>query len=812
MTKILSSFLTIFFLLWSIQSSAETKTGNPPAGVVSGVVLDNQTGLPVEYANVVLYHLPDSGIAAGTVTSPEGRYILKNVQDGAYYLSVYFIGYAKKIIPDITLNRSKREINLEPVRIDPVSQQLNEVTVSADQNSVEYKIDKKVVNVGQNLNNAGGTAVDALRNVPGVNVDNDGNVTVRGSGSFTVLVDGKPTVLEGSEALKQIPASSVGKIEVITNPSAKYDAEGTSGIINVLMKKNTNVGLNGVINASMGSRDKYTADFLLNFKRQKINYFCGFNYRNTTNLSYTDTYKESTVRTDTTDFLDSRMSRTMTYRSYMGKAGFDYTLNGANSISLSTQVGQVDFDGFMNTKYNLWTNPVTQTAFSINKEHMEVFGNYLLTNLSFQHKFNKPGHELNATALYSYWEGERNEFNTEYPTTANWENESGIPDQTRRLRDEDKTEIRLKLDYILPLDSVSKLEAGFQSNLKPLNNSQKYEALDNQSGNWNEDASFQDKLSFKQNIHALYGTFTSQYKGFEYQAGLRTEYTDRNLEQKVMDKKYPYTQLDFFPSASVSRQLKNNLQIQLSYSRRINRPNEQLLNPLPMYSDKYTSMLGNPDLKPEFIDSYELNLMKRLKKGFYSIETYFRQNNNTFNQMIHVNQEGNYYIDYGNIDKTYSLGMDVSGNFDLAKWFTIAPAVSVFAYQYKSDNITYDVPDWPVTANARINATFRINPTTRIQLNGFINAPVYDVQGWQDYFYFGGISARKDFFKRLTVVVNYNNPFGIYQYHSENRDINLYNTFHIWNEPNVVLVSLSYKINNYKPVRRAEEAPDLNIN
>ncbi len=812
MTKISATFLTLLLILWSIQSRPETKTGNPAPGIVSGVVLDHQTGLPVEYANVVLYHLPDSAIATGAVTSPEGRFMLKNVQDGAYYLSVYFIGYAKKIIPDISVSRSKREISLEPVRIVPVSQQLNEVTVSADQNTVEYKIDKKVVNVAQNLSNAGGTAVDALKNVPGVNVDNDGNVTVRGSGSFTVLVDGKPTVLEGSEALRQIPASSVEKIEVITNPSARYDAEGTSGIINVLMKKNTNVGLNGVINATLGTRDKYTSDFLLNFKRQKINYFCGFNYRNTTNLSYTDTYKESTVRTDTTDYLDSRMSRTMTYRSYMAKAGFDYSLNPTNSISLSTQIGQVDFDGYMNTKYHSWSSPEALSLFSINKEHMEVFGNYLLTNLSFQHKFSKPGHELNATALYSYWEGERNEFNKEYPTLINWENESDLPDQTRRLRNEDKTEIRLKLDYVLPLDSVSKLEAGIQSNLKPLNNHQVYENLNTSNGLWVEDSSLRDRLSFDQNIHAVYGTFTSQFKGFDYQLGLRTEFTDRMLNQKILNRKYPYEQVDFFPSASISRQLKNNLQLQLSYSRRINRPNEQLLNPLPMYSDRYTSTFGNPELLPEFIDSYEFNIMKRIKRGFYSIETYFRQNNNTFNQMIHVDQEGNYYIDYGNIDKTYSLGMDVSGNFDLAKWFTLAPAVSVFAYQYKSDNITYDVPDWPVTANARLNATFRINPSTRIQLNTFVNAPVYDVQGWQDYFYFGGISARKEFFKKLTVVVNYNNPFGIYQYHSENRDINLYNTFHIWNEPNVVLVSLSYKINNYKPVRRADEAPDLNIN
>jgi len=223
-------------------------------------------------------------------------------------------------------------------------------------------------------------------------------------------------------------------------------------------------------------------------------------------------------------------------------------------------------------------------------------------------------------------------------------------------------------------------------------------------------------------------------------------------------------------------------------------------------------MRGNPELKPEFIDSYELNYMKRFKTSYYSVETYFRQNNNTFNQMIHVDENGNYYIDFGNIDKTYFVGTDVSGNFNIGKWFSVSPAISVFAYKYVSTNISYAVPEWPVSANARANFNFKVNKTTRIQLNGFVSAPYYDVQGWQDYFYFGGISARKDFLKNFTAVLNVSNPFDMYQYHAKNKDTNLYNTFHIWGESPSIVFSLSYKINNYKPIQRQEEPVDLNIN
>ena len=807
-----SLLLTIFLAFGQLHAETINKGSSAVTGSISGVVIDKQNQQAVEYANVALYNAADSTIVAGMLTNSDGRFLLKNIKDGNYNLGIIFIGYKKEVVKGIVVSKSNREIVLEPITIVPFSKQLNEVTVTAEKNAVEYKIDKKVVNVSQNLNNAGGTAVDALRNVPGVNVDNEGNVSVRGSSSFTVLVDGKPTVLEGSEALRQIPASSVDKIEVITNPSAKYDAEGTSGILNIVMKKGSNVGLNGVVNASVGNNDKYTSDFLLNFKRKKINYFCGINYRNTTNLSYTDTYKESTVRTDTIDYLDSRMSRTMTYRSYMAKAGFDYTFNPTNSLSLSGQLGRVDFDGYMNTKYHIWSNPTDTSAFSLNKEHMSVAGNYVLGNLTWQHKFNKPGHELNTMAMYSYWQGNRDEYNKEYPTSINWENEFEIPSQTRRLRSEDKTEIRLKADYSLPIDSIRKFEAGIQANIRPIHNNQHLDQLNNATSIWSEDPSFRDKLRFDHTIYSAYSTYTATIGKFEYQVGLRAEYTDRLLDQQIMNKKYPYQKLDFFPSASISRQFKNDVQLQLSYSRRINRPNEQLLNPLPMYSDRFTAMFGTPDLLPEYIDSYELNFMKRYKTAYYSVETYFRQNNNTFNQMIHVDAQGNYYIDYGNIDKTYYVGMDVSGNVDFTKWFSIAPSLSFFAYQYQSKNITYNVPEWPLSMNSRLNMTFRINPTTRIQLNANVNAPYYDVQGWQDYFWFGGISARKDLFKRLTIVMNYFNPFGVYQYHSENKAKNLYNTFHIWNEPNGLIFSLSYKINNYKPVRRNEEAPDLNIN
>jgi outer membrane receptor protein involved in Fe transport len=809
-TKIFSAICLAMICFCSYAIEPTDKDVN--SYTVSGTVIDNVTQKPVEYANVVLFNKKDSSMVTGTVTPSDGKFMLKDLKEGEYYLLVNFIGYKKKYIYDLSLTKANNNLKLGIILLEQTSTQLNEVNVTAEKSDVEYKIDKKVVNVSQNLNSVGGTAIDALQNVPGVTVDNSDNVSLRGSQNFTVLVDGKPTVLSGSEALKQIPASSIEKIEVITNPSAKYDAEGTSGIINILMKKGSNVGFNGVINASAGYKDKYTGDFLFNLKREKINYFAGLNYRNVYNVSYTDTYKETTTRPDTTDYLFSELVREGVYKNNIGKAGFDYNINDKNALNFSVQGGNVHFVGDNVIKYHEWTSLPSSDIYTLNKDRMDVKGYFYTGNLGYQKKFSKPGHELNSLLFYSNWTGTRDDINNEYQTNSNWDISDYNVIKFRRYNEEERSEMRLKIDYTLPLDSLYKLETGFQSSFRPVSSSNIFENYDLSFNTWIADESQRDNYDYSNDVYALYSTFSGQFKKFEYQLGLRGEYNARLLTQNVMNKEYSLKKLDFFPSFSVSRQFKKENQLQFSYSRRINRPHEQLLNPFPFYSDKYFSMRGNPNLLPEYINSFELNYMKRYKKLNYSVETYFRQNNNAFNQMIHVDENGLFYTDFENIDQTNFYGVDLSGNIDVAKWFSIAPSISAFGYQYKSDNITYDVPKLPVSFQGRSSFTFKINKTTRIQLNGYANAPFYDVQGWQDWFYTAGMSVRKDFLKSFTAVLNMRNPFNIYQYNSKNQVNELYNTFHIWSESPVVMLSITYKINNYKPSQSREETIDLNVN
>ncbi len=279
-------FFTSLFMVsicYPQPPSGSGKDGNTPSiGVLSGKVLDNKTHNPLPYSNVVINTERDSTMISGTIASGDGSFILQKIPYGRYYVEVKFIGFDKKIIRDIRITPQHTAVDLGEIMLREAVEQLQEVEVTAERSPVEYHIDKKVVRVSGNLNAIGGSAAEALVNIPSITVDVEGNVSLRGSSSYTVLIDGKPSPLDGSDALRQIPASAVENIEIITNPSAKYDPDGLAGIINVITKKRALDGFSGLVNASVGTGDKYRGDFLINYKNDKFSAFLGADYTNET--------------------------------------------------------------------------------------------------------------------------------------------------------------------------------------------------------------------------------------------------------------------------------------------------------------------------------------------------------------------------------------------------------------------------------------------------------------------------------------------------------------------------------------------------
>ncbi len=278
---------------------------------ITGTVQDNNDKESLPYATIVIFNKSDSAMVQGTVADYEGNFSLNKIPGGEYYIEINFLGYNKKIIRDISIKKGSKNINLGTVLIKRAAENIEEVEIFGEKDAIEYKLDKKVINVGKKAVASGGTVVDALENTPSIQVDAEGNVTLRGSSDFTVLIDGKPTALSGSDALKGIPASAVENIEIITNPSVKYDPDGTSGIINIIMKKGYQTGMNGIINASVGTRLKYSGDFTLNYRTDKVNYFFSGNYSDRPTYPTVNIYNE-TFLGDTTRIVNQDASLIVT--------------------------------------------------------------------------------------------------------------------------------------------------------------------------------------------------------------------------------------------------------------------------------------------------------------------------------------------------------------------------------------------------------------------------------------------------------------------------------------------------------------------
>ncbi|MCK5538226.1 MAG: carboxypeptidase regulatory-like domain-containing protein, partial [Bacteroidales bacterium] len=328
-------------ILFAQQGSG--RGGNmPQIGVLSGKVIDKSSNTPVEYASIILYSMRDSSLVSGTITNATGGFLLKDLPMGRFYLDIKFLGYDHLIKHNIKINPKQTTLNLGKILLNVSAEEIGEVSIVADRTQIQYKLDKKVINVGQDVSAAGGSAVDVLEKSPSIQTDIDGNVTLRGSSSFTVFIDGKPTVLDANDALQQIPASEIQNIELITNPSAKYDPDGVAGIINIVMKKNRTSGISGIVNASIGTNHKYKGDFLVNFRADKFNWFIGGNYRDYTFLGGNESVRETYLPTQT-NYLNYSGTRDMIRGGDGIKTGIDINLSTNQSLSLSANIGTFEF-------------------------------------------------------------------------------------------------------------------------------------------------------------------------------------------------------------------------------------------------------------------------------------------------------------------------------------------------------------------------------------------------------------------------------------------------------------------------------------
>ncbi len=793
-----------FFLLSSLIIFAQHPGGGmnrenmPEDATVKGTVKSELTKAPVKFANAALFSLRDSSVIAGAVADENGNFVIENIPYGRYYLVIDFIGFYKKIIPDIKLFPKQKEFNTGTVYLKDASENIDEVIISGERNQVEYKIDRKVVNISKDINSSGGTLTDALENAPSIQVDIDGNVTMRGSSNFQVLIDGKPTVLEANDILQQIPASAVENVEIITNPSVKFDPDGTTGIINIIMKKNHRKGVSGIINASIGTGDKYSTDFLFNVRKKKIGFYFGANYGDRSSSSEGNSLR-TTFLNDTSNYLSSESERIHAREYYSVKGGVDFYLNKNNTLSFSGKYGYFGFK--MNSFSNIYEYSLPETVdfYTVNDGRFEIGGDFYTVTTDFSHNFAKKGHSLIFSVDYSVRKGGIENTVEVIETDKNF-NENFSETKYRTYQDRGRDRLRAKVDYTLPINEESKFEAGYQVRL--LNADGDYIYEDFTGENWIENTDLSNDLIFTRNIHSLYTSYSGKAAGISFMAGIRGEYTDRMINQLTTGEEYPINRFDFFPSLHLSRQINKTDQIQLSYSKRINRPRHWYLNPFLSYVDDYSVRKGNPVLLPEFIDSYELSYNKKVKKTTVNIDAYYRQTNNSINRIQELYNESTILYTFDNLNKEYAYGSELSGNIMLTKKWMLYANVNLYKFNLEGETsgVTTDLKSF--NYDMKLNTTYMFTKNSRLQINGFYNAPTVTVQGNRESFYIISAAYRQELFERkLSVVLRVNDIFRTGKYITDVEGTGFISHSEMLRESPVFMLSLSYKINNYKQKR-----------
>ncbi|SNY94950.1 outer membrane beta-barrel family protein [Flagellimonas pacifica] len=707
-------------------------------GTITGTVFDKISQEPIPYANVILK--TNNVIVTGGITNENGNFNVNNIAFGNYSFEIQFIGYKSKVTP-VTINKTSKKLNLGSIYIEEDAVALESVEVIAERSSIEQKIDRKVINVGKDLTTAGASASDIMGNIPSVSVNQDGEISFRGNENVRILVDGKPTNISPSELLQQIPSTSIKTIELITNPSAKYNPEGMSGIINITLKKNASLGFNASLNTGVtfGKRTRYNNSLNLNYRVGKTNFYGS--YGNRLGKSVTDGLITRT-RERTSQQIESIGDRT----SHVFKFGMDYFMNDKNTLSFYTN--QNVFDAVLDATRNIVFFDNANANFNqFDLSHRDnINASY---NADFKHNFTKAGHNIELEVDYNTLKSDTNndfDFNGNTPL-ANYD----------ELVDDTRTNTTINLDYINPISESATLEIGLETRLR---------RTDNTYISTREDFNNSD-FRYDRNIHSFYTTFSQTISKWQYNIGIRLE--DYNVDTQFNEVSEP--QFDFsdklfniYPSGFLKYTPgeESNNSYQLSFSRRIDRPSLNQINPIRQLSTPQIIITGNPSLVPQFTNSFELNYTRKLRNGSFTVGGFYRRINDEINRRGFFDEDNPtlLIIDYDNFESNNAYGFEFSSNYRPTNWWSLNGSFDVYTRTQKGVIENENVQVNNTLLNAKLNNSFKATKTLTFQIFTFYSGPQKILQYELKENFFMNLGARYNFAGgKGTLSINFNDVF-----------------------------------------------------
>ena len=753
-----AGLLIISATFLSAQRGQRPRPGNrqsrmEPIGEITGTVVDQASQTPLEYANISLFRARDSVLVTGSTTDAAGQFILQELLPGRYILEAKFIGYFSHSIDTLMILPRRPTANVGTIGLRPAVIQSEGIEVVEERPLVTYKLDKKIVDVSGQLTAVAGSAVDALENVPSITVDIDGNVELRGSTSFTVLIDGRPTVLDANDVLQQTPASIISTIEIMTNPSAKYDPDGVAGIINIITKKSILQGVSGLINSHGGLYENYGGDFLVSYRTNKWNAALGANL-NQRNFPGTLRSENITTFNGTTTSLISAGTNLFQMQRYNLQGELSADLTKKDIVTLSFRLGEMNFARGSDVSFEESIEPGSLLDQYLSANQTDRGGVFLAINGEVSHKFAQPLHELKARLYFSSRGGDETNISELFTL------DNIITEGQKVIEEGPALQFRTQLEYTLPLTESSRFEAGYQGRVGTSEDETGVLYYDPQLGVYLDQPEFGNTINYRRDIHALFAQYANESRSLSYQVGLRGEYTYRKIDTPALQEAFTIDRWDVFPSLHTSYSISERVQLLASYSLRIRRPRGWFLEPFLTWENAYNVRIGNPALEPSYINSYELGLQLPLGRNVLSLETYLRQVENVVERIRSVYDTNVMLTKPENIGTSRSVGLEAMLNLRQIRWWTINIIGTVYSFQLDGALDGRDFSRSSENWNLRLNNTFRFGENTRIQLVARMTSPSVSAQGRREGMQTVSLAIRQSLLdKRLNATLQLGDIF-----------------------------------------------------
>lgn len=760
------------------------------------ISIEDKKGLP--RASASLFKLNDSSLVTGAMTDVEGNLTLTKLNSGRYFLRINYVGFEPLFIENIVITPMKPEYNFGVIELSPISELTDEVLVTAEKDIIQFKSGKRIINVDQDIASRGGSAIDILKNAPSVNVDIDGNISLRGSGNVNILINGKPSTFlgGGSSALEQLPASLIDHIEIITNPSAKYEAEGATGILNIVLKEERDPGLNGLINLNAGSYDRYSGNINLNYKVSDFNLNASYGY-NTFRGGMDGSTNRITSNNDTSIILNQSTSRRRNFNMHNLRLGIEYNIDKFQSLILSSsfrsRIG--GFSGNTNTiqKYNDLGIVIDST---IRKSYEDSNNPNYDLSLNYKNNFTKESY-LSFDIFYSK---SNDDEITDYNQVFFILNPNNVIEKSNNY--DNDWSLVIQSDYINKFLDIFKLESGIRFSSKVRDNKFSYERFLN--NNWVLDTNRINNFIYDENIFAAYTILSIDLNPLYLNFGLRGENSNIVGDNTYLGKSNRSNYFDLFPSANISYKFSQFFEIQGNYSRRITRPSGWALNPFVDYTDIYTIRYGNPYLEPEYSNLFELGTIHNLYGISISPSLFYRKTENVIERYQELLPNGVIGSTSKNMAESESIGLELNLNGAIFRWFRINGDLSYYNYKITGIEKRSGSRD-DYTWSTRISLNMFLSKQLNIQLSSFYSAPSVTAQGTRSENLSFDAGIRYDIIDNLTLTFRASDIFDTQKFSSFSQGPGFTFNFNMKRMSQSISLGLQYKIN--QGIKQRERTP-----